>query len=312
MKVRIRDFIQTVDGWIFAVADYHRPQGIRCMLRYVPDPKGDREANGIKYRKLDFDQAFDFLRKAKPGYVKDLHVIPETDILTLYKPEVMLPLVAKKDPKLNKIVSILRDGGIPQESMGITGSMLIGLNGHTSDIDFVVYGNYWWKARDLISDAKDDGRIQDLNEATWKKIYSKRVPDISYEEFVAHEERKGNRGLVDGTYFDLLFTREWDQIAAPHLPGKKVELRQISAKVKEADFAFDNPSILKLDHPEVEEIHCFTHTYAGQALPGESIEARGMIEDTGEGLRMVVGTSREAKGEWIRSLTLLKKGSPRS
>ena len=73
-----------------------------------------------------------------------------------------------------------------------------------------------------------------------------------------------------------------------------------------ADFAFDSPAIFKLDHPEVKEIFCYSHTYAGQALPGERVEAKGVLEETDNGLRLVVGTTREARGEWIRSLTLLE------
>ncbi len=52
----------------------------------------------------------------------------------------------------------------------------------------------------------------------------------------------------------------------------------------------------------------YTHTYAGQALVGERIKARGMVEALGNIKRLVVGTTREPKGEWIRSLTLLDKG----
>jgi predicted nucleotidyltransferase len=50
----------------------------------------------------------------------------------------------------------------------------------------------------------------------------------------------------------------------------------------------------------------YTHTYAGQALVRERIEARGMVEMVGDMKRLVVGTTREPKGEWIRSLTLLE------
>jgi len=51
----------------------------------------------------------------------------------------------------------------------------------------------------------------------------------------------------------------------------------------------------------------YTHTYAGQALPGELIEARGIVEEVGDIKRLVVGTSREPKGEWIKSLTWLEQ-----
>ncbi|MRR37674.1 DNA polymerase subunit beta, partial [bacterium] len=117
--------------------------------------------------------------------------------------------------------------------------------------------------------------------------------------------RKRNRGMVEGTYFDLLFTRDWEQIQ-PQPRGRQAGAAQIEARVVNADFSFDSPAIYRLDHPEVKEIFSYSHTYAGQALPGESIEAKGVLEETENGLRLVVGTTREARGEWIRSLTLME------
>jgi predicted nucleotidyltransferase len=186
--------------------------------------------------------------------------------------------------------------------------MLLGLNSSSSDIDFVVYGPMWWKARAIVARAKANGLIEDLDEFTWKKIYSKRKPEISFEEFMTHEKRKGNRGMIDGTYFDLLFTRDWSQICQPPA-GKPIGPGLIEARVIDAEFAFDSPAIFHLDHPLVREIFCFTHTYAGQALPGEMIEAKGVLEQTDQGQRLVVGTTREARGEWIRSLTLLESAT---
>jgi len=303
MRARIRDFLETKDGWIFAVADYSNPSGLRCLLRYVPDPSGERKARGTAYRKLDFEDAFEFLRREKPDYVQDLHVVPEEDVARLYRPDEELPAVAEKDERVRKIASILEDGGVPMKSMGITGSMLLGLNGPTSDIDFVVYGPDWWIARDVLEEAKASGKVDDLGQEMWEKIYNKRKPEISLEEFVLHERRKGTRGVVDKTYFDLLFTRDWSQIT-PTLPGKALGTRKIEAVVRDAKFAFDSPAIYRLDG-DVEELFCYSHTYAGQAVPGETIEAMGVIEETASGLRLVVGTTREARGEWIRSLSLL-------
>jgi predicted nucleotidyltransferase len=305
VKARIRDFFETIDGWIFAIADYSHTEGFRSMLRYVPDAAGEREANGKRYKKMDFDPAFEFLKREKPDYVRDLHVVPKSDVLRIYRPSEGLLAVAKQDPRVGKIAGLLAEGGVPWEQMGITGSMLVGLQSPSSDIDFVVYGPLWWKARDIVARAKSQGKIGDLDEPTWRKIYSKRKPEISFEEFMRHETRKGNRGMIEGTYFDLLFTRGWNQIH-PQPAGKPTGKRRIEAKVIDADFAFDSPAIFRLDHPEVKEIFCYSHTYAGQALPGERIEAKGVLEETAQGLRLVVGTTREARGEWIRSLTLLE------
>lgn len=305
MNARIRDFFETNAGWIFAVADYNHPHGLRSMLRYVPDAAGERVANGIRYRKMDFDPAFQFLRQERPDWVSDLHVVPFSEVKMIFSPRDALPGVMERDARVKKIAKTLADAGVPWEQMGITGSMLIGLQGPSSDIDFVVYGPSWWKAREILAQAKSDGRISDLDESTWRKIYNKRKPETSFDEFLRHEMRKGNRGMVDGTYFDLLFTRDWSQIVSQPA-GKPAGKVCLEARVTNADFAFDSPAIFQLDHPEVKEIFCYSHTYAGQALPGETIEAKGVLEETERGLRLVVGTTREARGEWIRSLTLLE------
>jgi predicted nucleotidyltransferase len=306
VKARIRDFFETRAGWIFAVSDYNHPEGLRSLLRYVPDPAGSRIARGRRFRKMDFDQAFQYLLRERPDYVRDLNVVPESDVSRFYSPTEELRSVAEHDPKVMKIARVLNQGGVPWEEMGITGSRLLGLQGPDSDIDFVVYGPMWWRARGIVARAKEQGIIGDLDVDTWEKIYSKRKPEISLEEFMVHERRKGNRGMIEGTYFDLLFTRDWDQIR-PQAPGKPAGQSLIEADVVDAEFAFDSPAIFRLDHPEVKEIYCYTHTYAGQALPGERIEAKGVLEETAEGHRLVVGTTREARGEWIRSLSLLER-----
>lgn len=305
MRARIRDFLETEDGWIFAVADYIHPDGIRSILRYVPDLAGERVASGRRYRKMDFDDAFAFLRRARPEYVRDVHVVPVEDVKRIVEPSAEIRSAASRDPRVGRIVSFLEDGGVSIEKMGITGSILVGLNGPSSDIDFVVYGDAWWRARDVLAQAKADGRIAELDLPMWRRIYSKRKPDIPFEEFVLHESRKGNRGMIDGTYFDLLFTRDWEQIE-PRPAGIPKGRRRITARVSEARYSYDAPAIFKLDH-EVGEILCYSHTYAGQALLGETVEAAGVLEETCNGLRLVVGTTREARGEWIRSLTLLEE-----
>ncbi|PKL59366.1 MAG: DNA polymerase subunit beta, partial [Methanomicrobiales archaeon HGW-Methanomicrobiales-4] len=59
--------------------------------------------------------------------------------------------------------------------------------------------------------------------------------------------------------------------------------------------------------PIISKVFSFTHTYTGQARKGEKIEARGVIEQHNDEQWLIVGTTREAKGEYIRSLTLLEK-----
>ena len=308
IKTRIRDFLITEDDWIFAVSDYFHPHGIRSTLRYVPDENGERELNGIRYKKYDFDVSFDFMRENRPEWVEDVHVVPEDSIKKVLKPNDVIEELARSDSRVNTIVSTLKEAGVPTNKMGVTGSFLPGLQNEGSDVDFVVYGANWFAARDAKREAKnEDGPIEDIDEDMWKKIYRKRIPEISFEEFVLHEKRKGNRGMVEGTYFDLLFVRDWEQINEPIQRGEDIGKMKIEAKVVNADLAFDSPSVYLVEHEEIDHVLSYTHTYAGQALAGEVIEASGTVEQVGDLKRLVVGTSREPKGEWIRSLTLLEK-----
>ena len=301
LRTRLRDFIITHDDWIFAVADYCHEGGIRSILRYVPDPEGKRGA-GKKYRKLDFNDAFMFMKKERPEWVSDVHIVPWDSVKQILAPNERLPSLVKNS-KVRQIVNTLK--AIPLDKMGVTGSLLAGLENESSDIDFIVYGSSWFKARDIITRAKKEKNpIMEISDGMWHEIYRKRKPELSFDEFLRHELRKGNRGMVGGTYFDLLYVRDWEDIT-PCLRGRDTGIETIEATVTNADFSFDSPAIYKIDHPEIDYVLSYTHTYAGQALVGERIEARGIVEVVGNMKRLVVGTTREPKGEWIRSLTLM-------
>ncbi|MDD1666611.1 MAG: DNA polymerase subunit beta, partial [Methanomicrobiales archaeon] len=50
--LRLRDFIEDRDGWIYSVATYDNADRVGCILRYIPDPSGDRvNPEGVRYRK---------------------------------------------------------------------------------------------------------------------------------------------------------------------------------------------------------------------------------------------------------------------
>jgi hypothetical protein len=304
MRARLRDFIETKEGWIFSVVDYHNEDGVRCLLRYVPDPGGERARGDTRYRKMGFDEAYGFIGRERPGYLSGgVMVVPHGDVYRLYQPHEGLMQIITTDRRVRQMVEALAD--VQVCDMGITGSKLVGLGAETSDVDFVVYGDSWYLAREQLRKAIADGRIEGIDEEGWKRIYAKRKPELAFDEFYAHERRKGNRCLLDGVLTDLLYVRDWDQIG-PKVPvGRDLGMATVTARVTGADFAFDSPAIYEVEHPEVRRVLSFTHTYAGQALPGEVIEARGRLEESSAGKALVVGTSREPKGEWIRSLTLL-------
>ena len=65
--------------------------------------------------------------------------------------------------------------------------------------------------------------------------------------------------------------------------------------------AFDYPASFVIDDSLIQEVVSFTATYNGQAQAGETIVAAGQVEVNDAGKkRLVVGSSREAVGEFIR------------
>ena len=309
MIPRIRDFVVTEQGWIFSVVSYDLGEEVvKCLLRYIPDEKGDRvsEERG-RYRKLDFYESFEFLKRHCPEYVKEVHEVPKEYVTELLRPEEQLPVIAarEEEEKVRAIYELLGKY-IPKDKIGITGSFLCGLNGENSDLDFVIYGmKNFQLAREVV---QKEGLTLEIKSAMWRRIYNKRKPELSYEDFVTHAMRKRNIGAIGNTYFDILYVRDSDELkqldTRIYENGEKVGYVKITAEVTDDYFSFDNPAIYEINHPEMNKVLSFTHTYTGQALEGEKIEARGVMERTKHETRLVVGTTREAKGEWIRSLSL--------
>jgi len=308
--IRIRDFIVTQDGWIFSVISYSLPsdERVNALLRYVPDEKGERmRSDGLRFHKMEFEESFKFLRENKPEYILGgSHSIPIADVVEILRPDVRIHALLSH-PVIKVIADTFREGGIPASRMGVTGSWLCDLATPTSDIDFVVYGKSFFDAIEILKRAKAEGKVSELDESLWRKIYEKRSPEISFDEFLVHEVRKGNRGMIEGRYFDLLYVNDGKK-PPRYARGKVLGRCRIEAVVTDASHAFDSPAVFKVEHKEVEEVLSFTHTYAGQVMEGEVMEAKGVLEEIEGKKRLIVGTTREAKGEWIRSLTLMGEG----
>ncbi len=333
MRARPRDFIYTTDNLFFATTNYLHPEDrIISFLRYIPDINGDRSLNNQRYSKVDSNQAYKFLIENFNKYLFDCDItnvemmgVPLENVEKLMHPTDRLREIMdaqNRDKLLNKVVKLAETlheyTGLSYNKMGISGSILPGLyKEDVSDIDFVIYG---LKNHRNIMDAfanikKENGILKGIEEEYWKRLYQKRLKDssLTYEEFQWYENRKHNRGIIDGTLFDILQTRDWDEITGSYgsIRYEPMGIIEVECTVKDALAAFDNPAVYKVDDlktikgPEVPvtEIVSYTHTYAGQAREGENIIARGKLEKfIGEkkGYRLVVGTTRESIGEYIK------------
>jgi hypothetical protein len=305
-SIRLRDFIEDEDAWLYAVSTYDNRDRVGCVLRYIPDPDGERtRTDGKRYRKLDFGEAYVFIQRRKPSYSNVVQRVPVEDVVRVYKPEEEIEAICARNRKVQRLARLFN---LPRGTLGCTGSFLCGLENVSSDIDLVVYGRDWFTAQEQLQRMIEEGSINDLSPGMWKKVYMKREPAIPFDLFILHEKRKWNRGELDGTYFDLLYTRAYEDLETISVTKGEVLGRGcIRAQVTDASLAFDSPAIYEVEHEKISRVLSFTHTYSGQARKGEIIEAKGVFETHGTEIWLVVGTSRTAPDEYIISRTLMEE-----
>ena len=301
-----RDFIETSEGLVFAVVDSRlEAERVLCCLRYAPA--------GGALRKLGTTEADAYLLRHAPTYrfiskrlEARLHGVPPSRIRRHYRPReraAALLTASRRDvleQKAARLLELLSSQGLPLDSLGLTGSLLIGAQTPRSDLDFVIYGReMFFAARGIVGRAIATGTLADLDEAAWRESYERRGCALSFEDYLWHERRKLNKGLVEGTKFDITLVDE--NLPADSGPVRKLGPARVRAQISDASQAFDYPARYRLAHPEVEEVLSFTQTYAGQAEAREWVEVAGILEETAAGWRrLVVGSSREAPGEYIK------------
>lgn len=307
---RPRDYLETGDGLFFAVVSSSADDGhALTSLRYV------RRGGG--FAKLATAAANGYLREHRPHYLAHsalidamVHRVPLADVVWTHRPDERLRDLRagvgrdRLEQRSLRAVGALVSGGAIGDRLGLGGSLLLGAQHDESDIDLVVYGRAAFeRARRALGAAVLAGELEPLDQAHWQAAWQRRGGELSLEEYVGQELRKRNKAVVEGTRVDLSLVVDRDEEVPERGPFRKLGKILLRAEVVDAEAAFDHPSRYRIRHDRVREVVSFTPTYAGQALAGETIEASGWLEeDSGGALRVVVGTSREAGGEYIKSV----------
>ncbi|HWP01410.1 MAG TPA: hypothetical protein VNL74_12430 [Methylococcus sp.] len=303
-----KDFVETREGLFFAVvAAYPEDGEVLATLRYVPGEQG--------LRKLATAAAVSYLQDRHPRYLRhSIHVdavlpaVPWSAVARHFRPEERVRFLLQRGPrdpierKAHWLLGEFVSAGVDLRRVGLTGSLLIGAHTVESDLDFVAYEEGTFQAlRRWVQTAVGQGRLDRPDPAGWKGTYERRGCALDFAEYLWHERRKFNQGWVQGTKFDL--TLVVPGASPPNRWAQKLGMVTLRAEVTDASRAFEFPARYRIEHPRIQEVLSFTHTYAGQAFAGETIEARGRLEIwEDERERLIVGSSREAADEFIKVL----------
>lgn len=308
MSFKAKDFVKTRQDLVFAVvADGLEHGKVLCFLRYL-NWQG-------QWQKVGTEQANAILSEHFPDYLyystvldTHLHAVDERQVVQHFQPrQVLQDLLQAEttDPvvgDLQKLCSLLRANRLDLRQFGITGSILVGMQNHASDIDLVCYDREaFHQARHIIQALIAKDQCQALNDDDWLSAYQRRACDFALDDYIWHEQRKYNKAIFNQRKFDL-------SLSSPAAAGDsgqfhKAGFVRIQAEVVDDSHSFDYPAEYVIDHLDICSVVCFTATYVGQAKSGERVEVAGQLETDQQGRRrVVVGSTREAIGEFIRVL----------
>ncbi|MDD5228294.1 MAG: hypothetical protein PHN45_05695 [Methylococcales bacterium] len=305
-----KSFIETAEGLLFAVVAEGLETGkVRCFLRYVQNENG-------QWRKVQTTEANNLLAKNHPDYCFHsfefdafLHAVPIEKIATHHRPQQRLKQLlenSSNDEIENDCADLCRlfeHAGIDLNHFGVTGSLLIGQHKALSDIDLVCYDiTTFHECRVVVRDLIKQDLLDNLNHDDWRESYARRDCDLSFEDYVWHEVRKYNKALINGRKFDLSLVELNDGNFLSEITNyKKRNTIVLQTIVTDDTRAFCYPAEFKLVHSTIQKVVCFTATYTGQAIVGEMVEISGQLEQDEQGnQRIVVGSSREARSEYIK------------
>ncbi|MFC1486997.1 hypothetical protein ACFLRN_04830 [Thermoproteota archaeon] len=310
MKAREGDLIESKGNIIFDVKGLvHPSKRVVAFIRYVPDPIGNRERDGKRYRKFySLSKRYNLLKCEYPQYLVNdpvfntlLCEVPVGDINHHYLPAQGLQDLRKRT-NLDEVETtalafmehLKETTRIPWNKLGISGSILVKLHEPSSDIDLIVYGSktgYRVQTimKEMLEDKKSPFKAYDLDGL--RELFDFRSKDTitSFEDFVRTDSRKVSHGKFMGKHFFIRFVKDHNEINKQY--GTFIYKPQGNARIKativdESEALFTpcsyklaNVEILKGSKVEpIEEIVSFRGRFCEQAKSGEVVIAEGKLE----------------------------------
>jgi len=312
MKIKAREgeLLETTDNILFGVKGLVHPSNrVVAFLRYVPDSNGDRERDGMKYRKVyALSERYALLEQAFPQYLvydpvfnEHLCEVPLEAVKQHHQPTHRLRDLRYKDAldeverTALRFMELLKENAeVPWSKLGISGSILVRLHTPTSDVDPIVYGSeicrkVYSTLRQMLEDRKSLLKPYSLEEL--KELFDFRSKDTitSFEDFVRTDSRKALQGKFMGRDYFVRFVKDWNEVEEQYgtILYKPVSYAKIKAKIVDDSEAIFTPCCYKIENVEIlegphvepiEEIVSFRGRFCGQAKSGEVVIAQGKVE----------------------------------
>lgn len=310
------DYLETKNTHLFFdIKGLHHPNNRKiCYIRFFPDNRGDRQKNGVLYKKIyDLEKRYSLLKTKYPQYLffskecnMELQGVKNEDIEHIYTPRSYFQSLygAKTFSKIQKVSRdlcelFINEGSISNDCIGITGSQMIGLNKNDSDIDLIIYGTKngldFQQSIKKIFQISDKCRLYNMEE--YRKHYIWRVggSNIPFTTFLKTEMRKLHQGKYQGIDFFIRYIKspvdwkgdyydyQFQNLGRIHIKAKIIDstdsiFTPCSYKIEPLRILYSSIAKRKVAINKINEIFSYRGRFCEQAIKGETVMTEGKLE----------------------------------
>jgi uncharacterized protein len=303
-------YLETQQGLFFAVKGWEHPlDRYLAVLRYAPDPvNGSRKKGDRLFRRFyHFGEQEEFIRKFCPECIAYdpifqavLQSVPRSLVRQVYDPRLHLQQRASAPLKpihrdAAAFTNLLMEAGqVSSSALGISGSLLIGLETDESDLDISVFGvencRKVYGSLGRLLDSAAVPELRRLDSEGIEDLYGQRSPDtrMDFSEFAAAEQNKVFQGSFRGRPYFIRFIKEPNEMAQKYGDVRYTPLGRASITAWVADdrdaiftpcrYALENSHTLEGLESEIAEVVSFRGRFCRQAQKGDRVEAAGTLE----------------------------------
>ncbi|NHJ46822.1 MAG: hypothetical protein FK733_03450 [Asgard group archaeon] len=306
-------FLKSNDDLIFDVKGLTHPSDrIIAFVRYVSKRYFENKDQNRDYQKLyALPDRYEFLTKNYPKYIFDdpkgrglLQAVLRSDVSEIYNPiEKLQKILNTANSNLDSleidvkeiVEEIIGYSNIPIENIGISGSILVGLQTKKSDIDLVIYGMkqgriIYESMLEIFNSSKNFVRY-DRTELVrlWETRGQEKQIDFSL--FSIMERNKHLQGIFKGRDFYIRLIPYPDEFNEHYNDVTIINYGdiEIKATIENSDHSIFTPclyqlkniSIVEKDTDEdllLERIFSLRGRYCDLAKKGASIHVKGKLE----------------------------------
>ncbi|MFX1412728.1 MAG: hypothetical protein ACFFA2_02735 [Promethearchaeota archaeon] len=308
------DYIETKNNNLFfdVKGIYHPHDRKICFIRFYPSSDGDRIKSGKKYKKVyDLNERYSFLRENYPKYLffsKQFDImlqgVRNEEIKRIYTPLEYYQALNQRSTT-NHLESCSKElcklfiekGDFPKNSIGITGSQMIGLCKEHSDIDLIIYGteisrNFQEKLATILSTSK---YCRKFSQQEYLTHYEWRVggSNIPFDKFLKYERRKLHQGMYKGFEFFIRYLKSPSDWKGTYYDFLYKNMGRIELEAKIVDDAngiftpcsykikllkINKTDIDEINQDQINEVSSYRGRFCEQAIKGEIVLVTGKLE----------------------------------